>query len=448
MKISNSDERFHILEPETKVWDVIREVTDTEQEDAFYVCDMGDIVRKHKIWKATLPRVVPHYAVKCNDSLTVLEVLAALGTSFDCASKSEINKVLSLGVEPNRIIFANPAKMKSHIRHAASVGVMTMTFDNELELEKVKEHHPDANMVIRIRCDATDAQCPLGIKFGCDPVTEAPLLLNKASTLGINVVGVSFHVGSGCREPDVFRRAISASRDVFNMARQVGFNFNLLDIGGGYPGGRMETLDEIAKVINLALETYFPDPEVQVIAEPGRFYVSSAYTLACNIHSIRHVKKFNANGESSEHRMYYINDGVYGSFNCILYDHQVVVPKPLKDYSGGQSCSSSIWGPTCDGLDQVIEEASLPDMKEGDWVVFEDMGAYTLPVASTFNGFPIPKVHVVANESIWMLFKDLLAFTDEHFAMGSIPYNHNCGCMMKMNDSIDFSLSSISTITI
>lgn len=145
MKYNNiNEERVHVLDAETNVWSVIKDIATLDQEDAFYVCDIGDIVRKHKIWKATLPRVIPHYAVKCNDSLTVLEVLAELGTSFDCASKAEIIKVMSLGVDAKRIIFANPAKMKSHIKYAAEVGVHTMTFDNELELEKVKLYHPDA----------------------------------------------------------------------------------------------------------------------------------------------------------------------------------------------------------------------------------------------------------------------------------------------------------------
>lgn len=99
--------------------------------------------------------------------------------------------------------------------------------------------------------------------------------------------------------------------------------------------------------------------------------------------------------------MYYINDGVYGSFNCILYDHQHVVAEPLKEYTGRKLYSSSIWGPTCDGLDNVIEDIVLPEMDLGDWIVFENMGAYTLPVASPFNGFPIPKVHIIADENIW-----------------------------------------------
>jgi ornithine decarboxylase len=79
--------------------------------------------------------------------------------------------------------------------------------------------------------------------------------------------------------------------------------------------------------VNNALDEYFPEEcGVRVIAEPGRFYVASAYTLATLIHSKRQVK--NVDGTYSY--MYYINDGVYGSFNCLLYDHAVVTPIPLK----------------------------------------------------------------------------------------------------------------------
>uniref|UniRef100_V5GTY5 ornithine decarboxylase n=1 Tax=Anoplophora glabripennis TaxID=217634 RepID=V5GTY5_ANOGL len=424
MKIVNSEENVHILDSQENVWSVIRDIAyNTNQEEAFYICDVGDLVRKHKIWKTKLPRVEPHYAVKCNDSMTVLEVLNTLGAGFDCASKAEINKVLSLDVRPNRIIFANPAKPASHIRHAASVGVSRMTFDNEMELHKVKKLYPDAEMVIRIRSDALEARCPLGMKFGCNPVTEAPELLRIARSLDINVIGVSFHVGSGCGEPQAFRRAIAASRDVFDYASTLGYQFHLLDIGGGYPGGRDTSIDEIAEIINAALDDYFPDPCVQVISEPGRFYVTSAYTLACNIYSIRKVVETDPETGKTRntHNMYYINDGVYGSFNCILYDQQVIKPHPLKEYPGAKYRSSSIWGPTCDSLDQVVENIMLPEMKIGDWLVFEDMGAYTLPVASPFNGFPIPKVHVIAEESIWVLLKDLLTLSDDHFQMLKVP---------------------------
>jgi ornithine decarboxylase len=91
-----------------------------------------------------MPRVVPHYAVKCNDNEVVLKTLVALGTSFDCASKAEINKMLDLGASPERIIFANPTKPESHICYAAKCGVKTMTFDCDFELRKIKAFCPDA----------------------------------------------------------------------------------------------------------------------------------------------------------------------------------------------------------------------------------------------------------------------------------------------------------------
>lgn len=102
------------------------------------------------------------------------------------------------------------------------------------------------SLVIRIRCDAIETQCPLGIKYGCDPQTEAPGLLSLARDLGLSVVGVSFHVGSGCNEPAAFRRAITASAAIFQLAQQMGFmNMYLLNIGGGFPGNKNTSLDKV-----------------------------------------------------------------------------------------------------------------------------------------------------------------------------------------------------------
>nr|CAD7587401.1 unnamed protein product [Timema genevievae] len=352
MNLTNLDECIHVVDDGTKLEKVLQSITESGvQEDAFYVFDVGDIVRKYEIFTTKLPRVKPFYesilikpifysitvfalyvflAVKCNDNAIVLEVLATLGANFDCASKGEINKVLDLGINQSRILFANPAKPASHIRHAATVGVDLMTFDNESELHKVKSLYPNARLVIRVRCDADVAQCPLGLKFGCDILTEAPRLIRVARFLGLEVVGISFHVGSGCDDPPVFRRGIAAARKLFDYATTLGYNFDLLDLGGGYPGNTGTSIDKIADVINLALEEFFPDPSVKVIAEPGRFFVASAFALATNIHSKREVRNNDEKDGSITHVMYYINDGVYGAFNCCLYDHYHPTPIPLE----------------------------------------------------------------------------------------------------------------------
>lgn len=110
---------------------------------------------------------------------------------------------------------------------------------------------------MRIRCDAEVAQCPLGMKFGCDPVHEAPKLLRLAYNLGLNVVGFSFHVGSGCQDTPVYYRAIYHCKILFDMATDVGFKPYLLDLGGGYPGNKGTSIDKYAEVINKALDEFF-----------------------------------------------------------------------------------------------------------------------------------------------------------------------------------------------
>lgn len=147
MKYINQEDRIQVIDGETNVTNIINDITaygTANQDEPFYIFNIGDIVKKHQIWIEKMPRVVPHYAVKCNDNEVVLATLVALGTSFDCASKAEINKILSLGVHPERIIFANPTKPKAHVRHAAAVGVKTMTFDCDIELQKIKAISPDA----------------------------------------------------------------------------------------------------------------------------------------------------------------------------------------------------------------------------------------------------------------------------------------------------------------
>lgn len=254
-----------------------------------------------------------------------------------------------------------------------------------------------SRLVLRIRCDAKKAQCPLGDKFGCDPKLEAPLFLVTAKNLGLNVVGISFHVGSGCGDPPVFRKAIAAARELFDYAATLGYNLSLLDIGGGFPGDTGTDISVIADVVNAALEDYFPpgDDNVEIIAEPGRFFVSSAYTLGVTVHSKHEVLGPDGN---ITHVKYFVNEGLYGSFNCILFDHQVVTPQVLdrnpsaseEQRAPGIKCS--IWGPSCDGLDKICDNLVLPQLSLGDVIVFPNMGAYTLTIATTFNGFPNPRV--------------------------------------------------------
>ena len=93
--------------------------------------------------------------------------------------------------------------------------------------------------------------------------------------------------------------------------------------------------------------------------------------------------------------MYYINDGVYGSFNCTIFDHVKVTPTPFPlhgTFDDREYRISTIWGPTCDSMDCITQNEYLPEMHIGEWIAFQEMGAYTIAAGSTFNGFKMPSL--------------------------------------------------------
>jgi ornithine decarboxylase len=320
-------------------------------------------------------------AVKCNPDPEILRLLAALGTGFDCASKAEMEQVLAMGVDPSRIIYAQPCKTKSHLRYAAKNGVKQLTFDNADELYKTKALFPDAELYLRILTDDSASLCRLSLKFGAALDTTGELL-ELARKLELKVVGVAFHVGSGASDPQAFIKAVQDARFVFDQATEIGFAMHTLDVGGGFCS---ESFEAMADVLSRALDDYFP-PNIRIIGEPGRYYVSSAFTLACHVIARRTVADPTLGTTSY---MLYLNDGVYGNFSSIMFDHQNPIPKILRcgsrfmhgkndQHSGYESpniTEYSIWGPTCDGIDCIAQSAAFKEVLDiGDWLYFENMG--------------------------------------------------------------------------
>lgn len=349
-------------------------------EDAFFVADLSIVRGQFLKWKKLLPDIHPHYAVKCNSSVEVLLQLADMGAAFDCASQQEIVQVLDLGIEPHRIIYANTVKTPSYLRYAKRHGVSRMTFDNVDELYKIHRYYPEAELLLRIITDDRDALCQLSCKFGA-PMETVPELLNIAKKLGLNVIGVAFHIGSGGGAYNAYPKALKDSRVVFDLAADVGIQLRVLDIGGGF---ETPTFPKAASIIKASIaELNFP-AGIEIIAEPGRFMVADAFTLVTNVIGRRWTDKASGRG------MLYVNDGVYGNLNVVIFDHQKPIPKLLylRPSESDRPMVASIWGPTCDGLDHVLDEVTFPRAVEiGEWVHFDRMGAYSLVAATTFNGF-------------------------------------------------------------
>lgn len=392
---------------------------DSEEEGAFYGVDLGAVASRLWEFHAALPRVRPHFAVKCNPDPVVVSLLAALGASFDCASEPEIDMVAAaLGGDSaavrDRVVYANPCKAASHVAFARSAGVSLTTFDNADELVKMAAVAPDARLLLRIATEDAAALCPLSSKFGA-ALADVPELLRFGARLGLSIVGVAFHVGSGCTSLASYATALNASRAVFDTAAALGLPpMTVLDIGGGFPGFDGDssiTFDEIVAVVRPLIDELFA-PEVDVIAEPGRYLVTSAYSLATQVLS----RRFGWPADGGDGRgagevatphaattvQYHLGDGVYGSFKdaVILGVHfpprvlaagtafagAGLVRQPIHQGGDGAAhggdggllvLASTLCGPTNDPLDVVARGVPLPLLSVGDWLYFDNMGAYT-----------------------------------------------------------------------
>ncbi len=334
--------------------------------DTFYTLNLEVLKKVYRDWNEKLPHVRPHYAVKCNPTREILQELARLGSNFDCASPPEIQAVLDLGVEPSRIIYANPCKRTEDIVFAKGVGIPSTTFDSECELRKMAQHYPDCKLILRIRADDPNARCPLGNKYGVEE-REWDVLLFTARSLGLDVVGVSFHVGSYASSPKVFSLALAKAKKALRIAKKYGYDPKIVDIGGGFSSAS-------------GLPNIKPIKGLELIAEPGRFFVEQVMEL--------HTPVIGVKGSGVT-----ISESLYGAFNCILFDHAAPQVKEVRGIDGrrldGAPIKRTIFGSTCDGGDTIYKEYELPEGTDlGSWIVWENMGAYTCAATTQFNGIP------------------------------------------------------------
>jgi diaminopimelate decarboxylase len=386
-----SSKKIQIID-KTDSLDIINHFLETHQSDQpFFIVNLKEVIKKINLWREKLPLVEPFYAVKCNPDDIIIRLMSSMDLGFDCASKNEIARVVSAGAVPEKIIFANPCKMTEQIKYARSNDIDMMTFDSSHELYKIKLYHPSAKLVIRIQTDDSKSRCRFNCKFGVslDQVND---LLHQAKFMELDIIGVSFHVGSGCEDSNVYYTALQDCKKVYDMAKEYGFNLNTIDIGGGFPGDNDETFVEMANIINRGISDIFNGIEINFIAEPGRYFVTSAYTFVTSVINKKVVKE----EKETKHIIYYLSESVYGSFNNTVFDHAEIKLLPFNERNEKQY-DCTVYGPTCDSMDKITEKCKLPDLSIGEVIYIENMGAYTIAASSNFNGFTQTECNYIIN---------------------------------------------------
>ncbi len=354
------------------------------------VIDHEIIRRNYARYKRHLPKVQAYYAVKANPAPEIVRTLYRAGASFDAASLQEFmlvhENIRRLPPKEqqdfiwDKIIFANTTKTKETLQ-ALDQYKPLVTYDNINELRKIRQYAPHAGVVLRLRVPNTGSMVELSSKFGCDPGEAADLIL-EAFRMGLQVEGLSFHVGSQCTNFENFVQALNMAAAVMQEAKARGHEIKILDIGGGFPVAydrHVKPFSALAKVINAEIRRLFPDG-IEILAEPGRFFVATAATLVARI-----IGKAVRDAKTS----YFIDDSVYHTFSGIIFDH---CQYHIRAFKKGTPEICAVFGQTCDGLDTISQSEELPDLEIDDLVYSENIGAYSNASSTWFNGFPPAKV--------------------------------------------------------
>lgn len=349
------------------------------------VIDVDRVETQFEALKAGLGRADIHYAVKANPHPAIIERLVRLGSHFDAASRGEIELCLSQGARPEHVSFGNTIKRVSDIAFAYNAGIRMFAVDAEEELEKIAEHAPGAQVYVRLIVETSSADWPLTRKFGCDRDT-ALKLLDRATELGLEPLGFSFHVGSQTRHAEMWVPVLDELSRIWTAAQEAGHRLQLLNIGGGFPafyGEEIQAPTDYAAAVMELVEARFPGAE-RVMAEPGRGMVAEAGVIACE------VMLTSRKSDRDMHRWVYLSIGRFSGLaetegEAIRY--QFVTP-----HDGEATSPCILAGPSCDSADVLYEKRpmNLPlNLKSGDRVLIRNTGAYTSTYSSVcFNGFP------------------------------------------------------------
>ena len=367
-------------------WGRIKAFSDTH-ETPFLVVDLATIDRQYDEMLRHFPYARAYYAVKANPAPQVLTLLRDKGACFDIASTYELDKVLALGVTPDRVSFGNTIKKAKDIRTFYQKGVRMFATDSEADLRNIAKAAPGSRIYARILTEGTlTADWPLSRKFGCESDMAMDLLI-LARDLGLEPYGVSFHVGSQQREIGAWDAALGKVKVIFNrLWEEDRIKLKMINMGGGFPANYLQRTNELAiyaEEITRFLHEDFMDEMPEIIIEPGRSMVSNAGVLVSEVVLIARKSR------TALHRWVYTD---VGKFTGLIETLDESIKYPIYTEKNGELENTIIAGPTCDSADIMYEnyKYGLPlNLATGDRLYWLSTGAYTTTYSSVeFNGFP------------------------------------------------------------
>lgn len=370
---------------EQKEW--LEKVKAVTAPTPFLAIDTNIAIQKIKDFKKHLPECELYYAVKAFNGEAFLKSIKPYIDGFDIASYGEFLSAEKQGMDPSRFLFSNPIKIPEHIEKTYKAGQRDFAFDTLAELHKLAQYAPGSNVYLRMKVSDHGSAFPLSAKFGANPEHAVPFM-DTARDLGLNPVGLTFHVGSQSEILHAWDTALEICGKTMERLEKANIKLDFIDIGGGFPveyTERVPDIEQIAKAIRESVAKHFPY-KVQLKAEPGRYVVAESGLM---------VGTVIASELRGSKRWLFLD---VGCFNGLLepleapgeWKYPIFVDASAQ--TGSLPEFYTLTGPTCDSFDTFGFNVPLPsNVAMGDRVYIGSAGAYSAVYATDFNGFRIPE---------------------------------------------------------
>lgn len=281
----------------------------------------------------------------------------------------------------DRLVFANPVKSIQQIKATYALGVRRYVVQSCNELQKMIDHAPDAEILIRMKVDDTDNKTgqKFSLKFGAN-IETVHEIITMGKQRGARIAGLTFHVGSQCESSRPWVDAIRAAHEILAQ-----YNLKTLDIGGGFPVDYYAATDRTFESISADIRNVLSElpASIEIIAEPGRFISARCASMSASVIGIE-------NRDNST--WVYLDVGIFQGLYEAVEFHRLLQPiSPL--YPNDETVFQYVVaGPTCDGDDVVSLACRIPGVLKNDTLLLiANTGAYTESYQATLNSFSAPK---------------------------------------------------------
>jgi len=347
---------------------------------------------------AGLPARV-HYAVKANDHLAVLRVMAQGGAGADVVSGGELRRAQVGGIAPGHIVFSGVGKAEWELRLALEAGVGQINVESVEELAMLsgiaQGMGRTARVALRINPDVdagTHAKITTGRadnKFGIAYGSAAALYAHAAGLPGIEPVGLALHIGSQILSMAPYRAAYARTAELVLALRAMGQAVRMVDCGGGLGIGYRNEPAASPAAFAGAIRAAFGGMELTLAIEPGRWLVGPAGLLLTSVVLVK---------TTGSRRFVVLDAAMNDLLRPAMYEawHGMV---PVSAVDAVRPVTpADVVGPVCESGDTFARGRPLPALAHNARLAILDAGAYGSVMSSTYNARPLAAQVLVDGE--------------------------------------------------